>query len=517
MSSSSDSDSVNSPDSSGEDFTPQVDLPVSSEDGEVKSSVHTVRINLPPSGLVDAAEMDTSEPVFFNISPEKVSSEEEPPSLDSLEDAPPSLDSLDNVPPSLPANLGRVQGQIDPEFANLPDAPGPGAKLAFYAIVLSVLGGLLLSLPFLGVTLVKPLTVFPIFLLAFIIAVVSFFKKPTILTSILGTVFSLGGLVFALLMALVFSVGNHIKAHPEIGEEMAKEMDKSVTDRKLEVMKKAGVELPDLKRNLPNDVLALPGTPDESEEGVVVEDAVEVDTVPVPPEFRVSEKAFEPSSSLVEADVVLPPEEREIHGMGTRKEILGRFWVVVERGLGPGASPDARMLSSRVATVLGYPLSVFESMGADLRLYVLDQKFDALGVDLLEFKQEAKAEDSELYVPAGSGGSGSSGVGPGPLPASKSSTSLISLDQIRPILEKRRFGTLTDGVGKFTEGLTPVQLRSLVEESLATGGRVDGSDGNYYIRARFDRQVGWDSSGLAATRVQLLMNSDGVLEDIFPY
>lgn len=74
-----------------------------------------------------------------------------------------------------------------------------------------------------------------------------------------------------------------------------------------------------------------------------------------------------------------------------------------------------------------------------------------------------------------------------------------------------------DGVGKFSKGTTPVQLRSIMEEALRIGGRVSGQDGRYYVQARFDYQVGWDSTGLAATRVQLLFSPEGDLVDAYPY
>lgn len=455
-----------------------------------------------PVSDVGQAVKPEAGPVYFEMGGgTSVGEDEEPPEL----------------PPSLPASSSglRVQGEVDPEFANLPDAPGIGVKLAMYSIICSVLGLVVGFLPLRGISFVGS-SIF--FLLAFAIAVGSFFKKPSVVRSILALLFSLLFPVIVLGFTIFFGVKAVIE---QAGPELKGQLEAQADARKREMLAKEGVDVsalpkPGVVLGVTNTVVPVPPT----ESGVVEANLGEgkVPEVLMPPEQRPSK---EPEVVVEEElEVVLPPEKRGKNGESlSESEFLKEIWWEIERGLGPGAPAPYRRLADKASDLLGYPLPVFEKMEPSVRLYLLKQKLSEAGVELVA----ADEADSLHYGRKGDAAAGSMGSvaksdpGPGPLPASRVVAGMFSPDVVKGILVKRKYGTTSDGVGKFSAGMKDADLKKLLEEGMGKGTRVESVGGGFVITSGFGRQVGWDASGMAATKVQMAFNADGTLQDAYPF
>ena len=467
------------------------------------------------SEAVEVPDDENSDDFFFTIPGESSSTDEGAES-----DVPPPVPSVESVVASAPPVAGllaravsdpkletvRTPGPSDPEFDSLPDAASQGSKMATWSIVLWLVGMILAVLPFFGFEVFSPMKTIPIFGLAFVLAVVSFFKKPSIAKSVVGTALSLVGLGVALFLGLVLLVKDNVVPMVVDGME---QVDGAVEPGTLGV-------------GLPSEVVAF--SQQNADAGLVDDGEGNTAEAPLPPESRQpvgGVNDLPASPGWEDTSSVLPPEIRAGGASSYRLEVLSQVWSAVEAGIGPGASPAARQVAGRAAKLLGYPMSVFEDLGPSVRLYLLDAKLSESGIDLSEFEDSLGEDDSALYLQNGVSAFGFAGGmgGPGPLPNSKISNSEVPVGQAQEFLEARAYGTRADGVGKFVSGMTPMQLRGLMDEALKNGSRVEGADpgGVWYLRASFPSQVGIDSSGLAVTDLLLTLDASGEIVDVYPY
>jgi hypothetical protein len=445
---------------------------------------------------------DDEGPVFFDLPAGPKSEGSTPPSEEKssgdseTSDDPPSLDT---APPPLPTSEGKP-GVAVPIPGALDDLPGMatlGGKMGNWALLLGFGGVVIALLPWTGFVgaaqgIFYPL---PLFFLAFVLAVVSFFKKPSKGKSIVALVISVFGPAASLLLPGFLLAGKASEMHSALDSGNSPVVFVETTGK---------------------PASGGPGGVAEGEPPVDGPDAAgEVADAPLPPELR-------PVEQVVEE--VIPPEERRPDKLVlSREEIIFGFWRQVEKGFLPDASFERRNFAGRVAQACGYPYDIFLGLGSDLRYYVIERKLTEGGIDLERFAQV----DPSLGVAYGGpgalgdmsslGNSGPAGQSPGPLPSNMVSEVAINLDQARNLLISRGYGTRPDGVGKFMDGMNPLALRKLLQEALAQAAFSLTPEGGKVYEGQFRRQVGWDPSGLASVRLQVHVSQQGVLTDAFPY
>ncbi len=428
------------------------------------------------------------------------------------------------LPPPLPnSGAAGAAGTVDPEFASLPDAPGFGGVLAMWSWICSILGFLALLLPIPENVFLWFMVSMPFFFLSFCMAIASFFKKPSVTQSVVALVLSILGPILAVIYGF-FQMQNVVEKHaPEIRAKSEQQAAKQ--NQMAEQMRVPVGPLPKLEEGTLSVVgetnAIVPSVPTDT--GLIdgkLGDS-KVPAVLMPPEMRPSQEV---DVVLEGPEEIIPPEERvNIKETLTEAEFLKEIWWEIERGLVVGAPASYRKLATKAANLLGYPYPIFSNLDPSIRLYLLQKKFESMGVGLLN----EESQDEQLHGSQGEAAMGSMGsmgsvakeevVGPGPLPASQVVTGMFPPKLIDSILLRRKYGTVSDGVGKFTSGVKGEDVKKLLEESMGKGTRVEAVGGGFTVTSKFGRQVGWDALGLAATKLQLVFNADGTLQDAYPF
>lgn len=454
-----------------------------------------------------------SEPVFFDIPGKGVSesfSESSPGSSseigDILELA--EMPSLEDVSSELPVNL--EAREVDPEFDSLPGLESQGSKFGFWAIVLGVVGVVFGLIAFGGGLNLR--VALGLGLVGLLLGVVSFFKQPKIWKSVVGV-------VLCFLVVVGAGTGLFFLSLDKAG----KRLEQDIRDMTFDLARagSAGLSAEGSRGSEDSDV-GSSGEGSEAEEDVF--DLTEEEAlVVIPPELRPIPKGEVGSvSASVDSGDLLSSDERGSEVViRSDDQLIGALWLEAEKGILAGAGASERNFARRVANFTGYPLDIYSGFSSDLRLYVLRQAVLRSGVDLSNLRERGLGTVSpSLYSPGGFGGVGVGGSevgGPGPLPSSKVSFSDLPMERVRRIFEFRSYGTPSDGVGKFMFGVTLVQLRGLLDEALSIGLVRNDPLGKQISEAKFGRQVGWDSMGLASTRIRIVFDKDGALEDAYPY